>query len=226
MEAPLPTYDQVRNEVHRETPDVGQHDLSIYYKDTIIMKILMRVHELMTPYSPIFITQEKHYAYTLGAGVAFTPLEREWILKRLDTQHPSWTSDEVEEALVRLNAQKLVTCPCSEHMKKKSVAVWNVPMIMRKLEDLGKIADQINDKDESQEEEEVNELEGDTNSDSGIALDGSEIPDDNTSSEKDGDEEMDKSKPCPFCGKVHPIQNVFFKSNPSGLLVKFKLEEG
>ena len=43
MEAPLPTYDQVRNEVHRKIPDVGQHDLSIYYKDTIIMRILMRV---------------------------------------------------------------------------------------------------------------------------------------------------------------------------------------
>ena len=84
MEAPLSTYDQVRNEVHRETPDVGQHDLSLYYKDTIIMRILMRVHELMTPYSPIFINHKKHYAYTLGAGVAFTPLEREWILKRLE----------------------------------------------------------------------------------------------------------------------------------------------
>ena len=33
----------------------------------------------------------------------------------------------------------------------------------------------------------------------------------------------DKSKPCPFCGKVHPIQNVFFKSNPSGFLVRFKI---
>ena len=154
MEAPLPTYDQVRNEVHRETPDVGQHDLSIYYKDTIIMRILMRVHELMTPYSPIFITQEKHYAYTLGAGVAFTPL-REWILKRLEDQHPSWTSNEVEEALERLNAQKLVTCPCSEYMKKKSVAVWNVPMVMRKLEDLEKIADQIYGDEDLQDKEEA-----------------------------------------------------------------------
>ena len=26
METPLPTYDQVRNDVHRKTPDVGQHD--------------------------------------------------------------------------------------------------------------------------------------------------------------------------------------------------------
>ena len=161
--------------------------------------------------------------YTTGAGVAFTPLEREWILKRLEDQHPSWTSDEVEEALERLNAQKLVTCPCSEHMKK-SVAVWNVPMIMRKLEDLEKIADQIYDDEDLQEKEkeEVNELQGDTNSDSGIAPDNSEIPDDNKSSKKDGDEEMDKSKPCQFCGKVHPIQNVFFKSNP-GFLVRLKI---
>ena len=83
-------------------------------------------------------------------------------------------------------------------------------MIMRKLEDLGKIAGQINDKEESQEKEEVNELESDTNSESGIVPDSSEIPDDNTSSEKDGDEEIEKSKPCLFCGKVHPIQNVFF----------------
>ena len=59
------------------------------------MRILMRVHELMTPYSPVFITQEKHNAYTFGAGVAFTTLEREWILKRLEDQHPSWTPDEV-----------------------------------------------------------------------------------------------------------------------------------
>ena len=58
METPLPTYDQVRNEVHRETPEVGQHDLSIYYKDTIIMRILMRVRELMTPYSPNFMTKK------------------------------------------------------------------------------------------------------------------------------------------------------------------------
>ena len=94
-------------------------------------------------------------------------------------------------------------------------------MIMRKLEDLEKIADQIYDYEDSQEKEEANELGSDTNSDSRIAPDGSEIPDDNTSSEKDGDEEMDKSKPCPSCGKVHPIQNVFFKSNPSGFLVKF-----
>ena len=149
-------------------------------------------------------------------------MEREWILKRLEDQHPSWTSDEVEEALERLNAQKLVTCPCSEHMKKKSVAVWNVPMIMRKLGDLEKIADQIYDDEDLQEKEEANELESDTNSDSGLKPDDSEIPDDNTSSEKDGDEEINKSKPCSFCGKVHPIQNVFFKPNHSGFLVRFK----
>ena len=134
MEAPLPTFDQVREEIHREAPDVGQHDLSMYYIDTIIMRVLMRVHELMTPYSPIFITQEKHYAYTLGNGVAFTPLEREWILKRLEEQHPSWTPEEIEEAYERLNAQKLATCPCSEHMSRKSVAVINIPFIMRKVE--------------------------------------------------------------------------------------------
>ena len=99
-------------------------------------------------------------------------------------------------------------------------------MIMRMLEDLEKIADQIYDED-LQEKEEANELENeleiDTNSDSGLTPDGSEIPDDKTSSEKDSDEEMDKSKPCPFCGMVHPIQNVFSKSNPSGFLVRFKI---
>ena len=59
----------------------------------------------MTPYSPVFIAQEKHYAYTLGTGVAFTPLEKEWILKRLEEQHPAWKPDEIEEAYERLNAQ-------------------------------------------------------------------------------------------------------------------------
>ena len=106
-------------------------------------------------------------------------------------------------------------------MNKKSVAVWNVPMIMRKLEDLEKIADQINNDEDSQEEKEVNELESDTNSDSGIEPDGSANPDEDTSSEKDGDEEKDKVQPCPNCGKVHP--NVLFKPKPFGLLVKFKL---
>ena len=70
-------------------------------------------------------------------------------------------------------------------------------MIMRKLEDLEKIANQIYD-DEDLKKEETNELESDTNSDSGLKPDGSEISDDNTSSEKDGDEEINKSKPCPF----------------------------
>ena len=41
-------------------------------------------------------------------------------------------------------------------------------MIMRKLEDLEKIADQINDEDASQNDEEVNGLESDTNSNLGI----------------------------------------------------------
>ena len=88
-------------------------------------------------------------------------------MRRLEEQHPAWKPDEIEEAYERLNAQKLVTCPCSEHMNKKSVAAWNVPMIMRKLEDLEKIADQINDNEDLWEEEEADELESDTNSDSG-----------------------------------------------------------
>ena len=106
-------------------------------------------------------------------------------------------------------------------MHKKSVAVWNVPIIMRKLEDLEKIADQINDNEDPQEEEEVNELDSDTNSDSGIELDGPANPDDDISSEKDGDEEEDKVQRCPNCGKVHC--SVLFKSKPFGFLVKFKL---
>ena len=44
-------------------------------------------------------------------------------------------------------------------MKKRSVAVWNVPMIMEKLKDLDKIADQIYDDEDLQEKEEANELE-------------------------------------------------------------------
>ena len=65
-------------------------------------------------------------------------------------------------------------------------------------------------------------MENNTNSDSGIEPDDSQSPDDNTSSEKDGDEEINKSKPCFFCAKVHPPQNVFFKPNHSGFLVRFK----
>ena len=95
-------------------------------------------------------------------------------------------------------------------------------MIMKKLKDLEKIADQIYDDEDLQEKEEANELESDTNSESGLNSDGSEIPDDDTSSEKDGDEEI-KSKLCPFCGKVHPTQNVFFKPNHSGFIVRFKI---
>ena len=101
------------------------------------------------------------------------------------------------------------------------MAVWNVPIIMIKLEDLEKIADQINDNEDPQEEEEANELESDTNSGSGMEPDGSANPDEDTSSKKDGDEEKDKVQLCPNCGKVHP--NVLFKPRPFGLLVKFKL---
>ena len=103
-------------------------------KDTNIMRVLMRAHQLMTPYSPIFITQERHYAYTLGKDVPFTPLEREWMMSRLQQQHPSWMSEEIEEAIERLGAQKLATCPCPEHMRRKSVAVINIPFIMSKVE--------------------------------------------------------------------------------------------
>ena len=71
------------------------------------------------------------------------------------------------------------------------------------------------------EDEEANELESDTNSDSGIESHDSANPDDDTSSVKDGDEEKDKVQPCPNCGKVHP--NVLFQPTPFGLLVKFKL---
>ena len=46
-----------------------------------------------------------------------------------------------------------------------------------------KIADQIYDDEDLKEKEEANELESDTNSDSGLKPDDSEIPDDNTSSE-------------------------------------------
>ena len=42
--------------------------------------------------------------------------------------------EELEEAVERLEAQKLATCPCPEHMKRKSVAIINIPFIMRKVE--------------------------------------------------------------------------------------------
>ena len=142
--------------------------------------------------------------YTLGTGVAFTPLEREWILKRLEEQHPAWKSAEIEEAFERLNAQKLVTCPCSEHMNKRSVAVWNIPIIISKLENLEKEAyDDNNDSEDPHEEEEANE--SNTNSDSGIGHT-SDDPDEDTSSVKGSDEEEDTVKPCPDCDKVHSIQ--------------------
>ena len=60
----------------------------------------------------------------------------------------------------------------------------SVIMIMRKLGDLEKIAEQIYDYEDLQEKEETNELESDTNSDSGLKPDDSESPDDNTSSER------------------------------------------
>ena len=234
METPLPTFDQVREEIHRETPEVGQHDLAMYYKDTIIMRVLMRVHELMTPYSPMFITQEKHYVYTPGDGVAFTPLERQWVISRLEQQHPSWTPNEVEEGYERLNTQKMATCPCSEHMKRKSVAVVNIPFIMRKLD--------LNSDDETNEENEENEVpedeqveSSDTDSDSGIVPDAPEEGSANKEKcanteigEKESEEsEKPEGKPCQGCGKVHPalpwLETLVPK--PFGLIIRIKPKE-
>ena len=222
MEIPLPTYDQVREEIHRETPRVDHHDLTMYYKDTIIMRILMRVHQLMTPYSPIFITQERH-AYTLDTP--FTPLEHEWLMSRLQQQHPSWMPEELEEAVERLGAQKLATCPCPEHMKRKSVAIINIPFIMRKVEpDTEDEADEneihSEEKKEAQDVEVNNgeykenpqNMEEETNSEKDSGFSG------NNTSEDENEEELsvykDADKPCPFCGQMHlPItQTVIPKS--------------
>ena len=100
--------------------------------------------------------------------------------------------------------------------------MWNVPVMIRKLENLEK-EDDKNDSEDPQEEEEANE--SDTNSDLGIGHT-SDDPDEDTSSAKDSDEEEDTVKPCPDCGKVHSIQPLLQKlqsgSNPFGFLVKFK----
>ena len=204
MEIPLPTYDQVREEIHRETPGVDHHDLTMYYKDTIIMRILMRVHQLMTPYSPMFITQERHYAYTLDTP--FTPLECEWLMRRLQQQHPSWMPEELEEAVERLGAQKLATCPCPEHMKRKSVAIINIPFIMRKVEPDIEDEEEIDseEKEEAQNEE-VNpqNLQEETNreKDSGFSSNGNNTSQD--ANDKEFDVYEDADKPCPFCGQMH-----------------------
>ena len=61
----------------------------------------------------------------------------------------------------------------------------------------------------------------------GIEPDGSVNPDEDTSSEKDNDEEENKVKPCPNCGKVHSIKPLIESSwlgpNPFGLLIRFKI---
>ena len=63
-------------------------------------------------------------------------------------------------------------------------------------------------------------MESDTNSVSGVD------PDDDTSSEKDSDEEEDKVKPCQDCGKVHSVHPLLQKLGPGpkpfGFLLKFK----
>ena len=212
MEIPLPTYDQVREEIHRETPGVDYHDLTMYYKDTIIMRVLIKVHQLMTPYSPMFITQERHYAYSLDTP--FTSLEHEWLMSRLEQQHPSWMPEELEEAVERLGSQKIATCLCPEHMKRKSVAIINIPFIMRKVE-----PDTEDDEDdeeiehgEKKEDEEANDSKHNENpqdvgedinseKDSGISSNGINVSQDE--SENGSSDYKDADKPCPFCGEMH-----------------------
>ena len=71
----------------------------------------------------------------IALDTPFTPLEHEWLMSRLEQQHPSWMPEELEEAVERLGAQKIATCPLSRtHVKRKSVAIINILFIMRKVE--------------------------------------------------------------------------------------------
>ena len=85
--------------------------------------------------------------------------------------------EELEEAVERLRAQKLATCPCPEHMKRKSVAIINIPFIMRKVEPDIEDEEEIDseEKEEAQNEE-VNpqNLQEETNreKDSGFSSNG------------------------------------------------------
>ena len=51
MGTPLPSYEYIRNEAKLQDPNVGYNEMAIWYRDTVIMKALSRVFQIVTPYS-------------------------------------------------------------------------------------------------------------------------------------------------------------------------------
>ena len=117
--------------------------------------------------------------------------------------------EDIEETLERLGAQNIATCPCPEHMRRKSVAVIHIAFIINKAEDEDEDEDEddVGNEDEGKKDKENEdpdspqmEIATGSNADSGI------IPDKNTDNVSENEEEpvlqSDEEKPR-ISGKVH-----------------------
>ena len=99
MGALLPSYEHITDQAKIQDPEVSYHEIAIQYRDTAIMKLLSRVFQIGTPYSSQSILEEQQVASAMAKDEVFTPVEREYLIARLEKEHSHWTPEKFEEGM-------------------------------------------------------------------------------------------------------------------------------
>ena len=118
--APLPSYGYIREQAKIQDPEVGYHEIAIKYRDTVIMKVHSRVFQTGTPCSSQGIPEEQQVASAMSKDEVFTPIEREYLITRLEKEHSHSTPEEIEEGMEKYKEKFY---PCAEHMKRAAMKV-------------------------------------------------------------------------------------------------------
>ena len=138
MGAPLPSYEYIRDQAKIQDPEVSYHEIAIQYRDTAIMKVLSRVFQTGTPYSTQGILEAQQVASAMAKDEIFTPVEREYLIARLEKEHSHWTSEGLEEGMEKLAKHKGKFYPCAEHVKRVAVklpifpSLFGIPFTIQK----------------------------------------------------------------------------------------------
>ena len=128
MGAALPTYEYIRDQAKLQNPEVSYNEIAIL-RDTVIIKVLSRVFQTGTLYSSQGILGEQQVTSAMAKDEIFTPIEREYLIARLEKEHSHWTPEELEEGMEKLAKHKKKFCPCAEHMKKAAMMVPIFPSL-------------------------------------------------------------------------------------------------
>ena len=170
MGAPLPSYEYIRDQAKIQDPEVSYHEIAIQYRDTVIMKVLSRVLQTGTPYSSQGILEEQQVASAMSKDEVFTPIEREYLIARLEKEHSHWTPEEIEEGIEKLAKHKEKFCPYAEHMKRAAMKVpifpslFGIPFTIQRVDASvdGEAGDDEEEENEGNESEENGENEDKT----------------------------------------------------------------